>query len=157
VADKKLQIERIFNGQFLWRFKSSNGRQVSWSGETYVNLSDCMRGAILGSPVTAIFEEGTIQYFDTDELAIKTGQYEFINSWKDDQGKPITRSQVPAMALAEHLAQRPDVVFALESGFRIDSSGHPVMNNRLYHTRSEDLEDCVFGCGLKLVEEVENA
>ena len=40
----QFEIEKNEKGQYYWRLRAANNQIIAWSGESYVNKSDCERG-----------------------------------------------------------------------------------------------------------------
>lgn len=38
------ELDQNVNGQWIWRLKTSNGRTIADSGESYVSRQDCLHG-----------------------------------------------------------------------------------------------------------------
>lgn len=149
---KTLEIERSWTGQFLWRFKSTNGTVVS-NGESYASKQSAISGSVLGSPVVSMTrnEDGSYEmwYYEPSGDDGTTGEFlqgnvTELDNYEDANGvrKSVPEGDAGIQAAAHVVSTRPDIMLAVESDFRLLDDGHSTMNNLVFHPKHPDLDRC---------------
>lgn len=161
MANKKtLEIVQVESGEWLWRFKAGNGRQVSWSGETYHNREDAENGALAGSPAVSLdWENNTFKEYSSEEGGLIEGKLRKVvisgPALDELRGEDDTEKLA---ASARSTLKNPIAHEMIDSNARRDESGHIVIETSngftQLHLKEPDSNNCaILGCKVKLVEE----
>ena len=143
-----LQFERIGNGEYIWRYKSSNGKQTSWSGETYTSLPNAINGALAGSPLNTLpadWQTSGIGYtYDATLDQLVEIRVSYVDEYEDEHGRRKPKKMPTDPELAEKIISGDDNLnWAYGHGLRRQGWHLITDDGTTYHAKIADADGCM--------------